>query len=318
MVLAVANRIQETSTTSGTITLELLGAVLGFRTFVAGIGTTNECYYTIQDRITGDWEVGRGTVTDASPDTLSRDTVLANSLGTTALISFATNIKEVFVDQPAEQCLFSSFLEVGVPGVRASEVGSISFGQANGLMHLTPSNSRLRLQKAVDSTSGVDWFSRRSRGTIATATALLDADNIANMTGNYYTGFEFGNACLIRYVADGAPASGSSPGRIEFLTCPTGALNVLLRWSITRDGHFRTNTDNVNDIGASGGNRPRTIYVGTSIELGSAGSIRSGSGTPEGAVTAAIGSLFMRTDGGANTTLYVKESGAGNTGWVAK
>jgi hypothetical protein len=44
----------------------------------------------------------------------------------------------------------------------------------------------------------------------------------------------------------------------------------------------------------------------------------SGAGTPEGAVTAAIGSLFTRTDGGAATTLYVKESGAGNTGWIAK
>lgn len=45
---------------------------------------------------------------------------------------------------------------------------------------------------------------------------------------------------------------------------------------------------------------------------------RSGAGTPEGVVTAPVGSLFTRTDGGANTTLYVKESGAGNTGWVAK
>ncbi len=43
-----------------------------------------------------------------------------------------------------------------------------------------------------------------------------------------------------------------------------------------------------------------------------------GAGTPEGAVAAPVGSLFTRTDGGANTTLYVKESGAGNTGWVAK
>ena len=44
----------------------------------------------------------------------------------------------------------------------------------------------------------------------------------------------------------------------------------------------------------------------------------SGTGSPEGAVTAPVGSLFTRTDGGAGTTLYVKESGAGNTGWVAK
>lgn len=46
--------------------------------------------------------------------------------------------------------------------------------------------------------------------------------------------------------------------------------------------------------------------------------ILSGTGTPEAAVTAPVGSLFLRTDGGASTTLYVKESGAGNTGWVGK
>ena len=49
-----------------------------------------------------------------------------------------------------------------------------------------------------------------------------------------------------------------------------------------------------------------------------AATISSGTGTPEGAVTAPIGSLFTRTDGGAATTLYVKETGAGNTGWVGK
>lgn len=45
---------------------------------------------------------------------------------------------------------------------------------------------------------------------------------------------------------------------------------------------------------------------------------RFGSGTPEGAVTAPVGTTYHRTDGGAGTSLYVKESGAGNTGWVAK
>lgn len=44
----------------------------------------------------------------------------------------------------------------------------------------------------------------------------------------------------------------------------------------------------------------------------------AGTGTPEGAVTAPVGSLFSRTNGGAGTSFYVKESGSGNTGWVAK
>lgn len=46
--------------------------------------------------------------------------------------------------------------------------------------------------------------------------------------------------------------------------------------------------------------------------------IFNGTGSPEGVVTASIGALYTRTDGGAGTTLYVKESGTGNTGWVAK
>ncbi|MFJ7950781.1 hypothetical protein ACIQZG_04535 [Lysinibacillus sp. NPDC096418] len=46
--------------------------------------------------------------------------------------------------------------------------------------------------------------------------------------------------------------------------------------------------------------------------------ILSGSGAPEGGTVAPVGSLYLRSNGGANTTLYVKESGTGNTGWIAK
>lgn len=48
------------------------------------------------------------------------------------------------------------------------------------------------------------------------------------------------------------------------------------------------------------------------------GGIRYGTGTPEGAVSSPVGTIFIRTDGGASTVLYVKETGTGNTGWVAK
>lgn len=41
-------------------------------------------------------------------------------------------------------------------------------------------------------------------------------------------------------------------------------------------------------------------------------------GDPENVIAAQVGSIYLRQDGGAGTTLYVKESGTGNTGWVAK
>ncbi len=57
----------------------------------------------------------------------------------------------------------------------------------------------------------------------------------------------------------------------------------------------------------------------TEYNVGASGPVLiSGSGSPETAVTAIVGSIFMRTDGGASTSIYVKESGTGNTGWVAK
>ncbi len=45
--------------------------------------------------------------------------------------------------------------------------------------------------------------------------------------------------------------------------------------------------------------------------------IYSGFGTPEGEITAGVGSMYMRKDGGSDTTIYKKESGTGATGWVA-
>lgn len=57
---------------------------------------------------------------------------------------------------------------------------------------------------------------------------------------------------------------------------------------------------------------------GNYVQMGNGCFWYSGSGTPEGAVTGPVGSLFTRTDGGATTTLYVKTSGVGNTGWTAK
>lgn len=59
----------------------------------------------------------------------------------------------------------------------------------------------------------------------------------------------------------------------------------------------------------------RKIHLG--VNVGDPG-IYAGAGTPEGAVTAPLGSHFHRSDGGAGTSFYVKEAGSGNTGWVAK
>ena len=102
MALVVADRVQETSLTSGTGTLTLAGAVAGFQTFSTAIGNGNTTFYTIYDSTTYDWEVGIGTV---GAGTLARTTVLSNSAGTTSPISFAGNSKFVFCTYPAEKSI---------------------------------------------------------------------------------------------------------------------------------------------------------------------------------------------------------------------
>ena len=87
MAFVINDRVKETSTTTGTGTLDLAGAQQGFETFVAGIGNTNTTYYAIFNQGTSEFEVGIGTVTDASTDTLSRTSVISSSNGD-SLVSF--------------------------------------------------------------------------------------------------------------------------------------------------------------------------------------------------------------------------------------
>jgi len=100
MALVIADRVKETTTTTGTGTINLAGASGGFQSFVSGVGTTNTTYYAITDA-NGAWEVGIGAVTDADPDTLSRDTIIANSNGDTSAITLSSGTHVVFGTYPA-------------------------------------------------------------------------------------------------------------------------------------------------------------------------------------------------------------------------
>lgn len=114
----------------------------------------------------------------------------------------------------------------------------------------------------------------------------------------------------------------SGPKAIEFENTGVGlgyTVNAQSERLLIFDGHelFFGDGDighhgNLSNIYASG------IVSATSFKVTSGPTWTSGTGTPEASVTAPVGSLYTRTDGGASTTLYVKESGAGNTGWVAK
>lgn len=100
MALIVKDRVRENSSTTGTGTLTLSGAVSGFQTFSSAIGNTNTTYYAIVNNT--EWEVGLGTV---GAGTLSRDTVL-ESTNAGSLVNFSAGTKDVFCTYPAEQSVY--------------------------------------------------------------------------------------------------------------------------------------------------------------------------------------------------------------------
>ena len=102
MALVVKDRVKSSTTTTGTGTITLGAAAIGFQAFSV-IGNGNTTYYTITDTVNGTWEVGIGTYT-ASGTTLSRDTVLESS-SSGSLVSFAAGTKDVFVAYPAERAV---------------------------------------------------------------------------------------------------------------------------------------------------------------------------------------------------------------------
>ena len=105
MAYVVKDRVRETCSSPGVGTVTLLGAVTGYVTFSV-IGNGNSTYYCIADQSGNNWEVGIGTYT-SSGTTLSRDTVLSNSAGTTAKINFSSGTQDVFVTYPAEVSTYS-------------------------------------------------------------------------------------------------------------------------------------------------------------------------------------------------------------------
>src|SRR5210317_482968 len=102
MALVVNDRVKEESTTTGTGTLTLSGAVAGFETFSSAIGNTNTTYYAIQNQdVPTEFEVGLGTV---GAGTLSRDTIISSSNSDSA-VNFGAGTKNVFCTLPASKAV---------------------------------------------------------------------------------------------------------------------------------------------------------------------------------------------------------------------
>lgn len=135
MVFVINDRVKETTATTGTGTVTLSGAQLGFQSFSSGIGSSNSTYYTIA--LGNEWEVGIGTVTNAT--TFTRDSVISSS-NASALVSFSTGVKDIFCALPAEYTPSPSMLAqafVNTHATTISETQTIQSGVLAGPVTVT-------------------------------------------------------------------------------------------------------------------------------------------------------------------------------------
>ena len=177
MALVLKDRVKETSTTAGTGTLTLAGAVSGFQSFAA-VGNGNTTYYAISDSITGAWEVGIGTYT-SSGTTLSRTTVLSSSNGG-SLVNFAANAKDVFVTYPSSRSAYQNEAGTQVVQTAFGAITATSAALTTGTITTAPvSNTDIVNKEYADAiASGIHFHEAVNLAT----TAALPANTYNNGT----------------------------------------------------------------------------------------------------------------------------------------
>jgi len=195
MALILKDRVLESSTSTGTGSFTLTGAQTGYQSFSA-IGNGNTTYYTIQGKnsdgtLTGEWEVGVGTW--STGNTLSRDTVLSNSLGTTALISFSAGAKDVFVTYPSDKALLGDTSAVSSTGTGSvvlsdspSLTGAVNIGGTTDTATLTlgRSTAAQTINIGVSNNTGLKQI---NIGTTASTGSNLITIGKLSATGTYNT-----------------------------------------------------------------------------------------------------------------------------------
>ena len=139
MALVVADRVKETTTTTGTGAISLAGAATNFRTFSSVLSNADTTYYAIGDNANFAFEVGLGTYA-SSGNTITRTTVLSSSNSNSA-VNFGAGSKDVILTYPADKAVFED--ADGIVSIENLQFDTTAMKatNTNGNVQLTPNGT---------------------------------------------------------------------------------------------------------------------------------------------------------------------------------
>lgn len=269
MAFAIADRVQETTTTQGTGTVVLAGAVVGYQSF-AVVGDGNTTYYTIADQSGANWEVGIGTYYLANTS-LARTTILASS-NSNAAVSFGLGNKIVFVTYPAEKAIYAdnnnvtnvtNFASANV-AITGGTINNVSLSNVtySGLGTMSTQNANaVAITGGTINNVSLSNVTYGGLGTMSTQNA-----NNVNITG--------GNATVTTVNATSGTITtfNSTTGNVVNLTSSNvaitgGTINNVSLSNVTYGGLGTMSTQNANNVNITGGNAVFTVVNATTSSI---------------------------------------------------
>jgi hypothetical protein len=233
MAFKLADRVKETTTTTGTGSVTLAGAATGYQAFFgsAALAVGDTTLYAIEDQAGANWEIGIGTLNSST--LLARTTVISSS-NSGSLVNFGAGTKNVFITDPASRIIAPDF----ITSINSGPLAGFRNRIMNGDMRIDQRNSG-----SATTTSTSAWTYTVDRWYSYSTGATVNGQRTAGTGGTQYR-YRLTGAASVTAIGFGQRIEASNIYDLQGTTVTLGVdlANSLLT-TVTWTAYYPTNSD---------------------------------------------------------------------------